>query len=81
MLRLAAQYILEAGVQLDCTVHDAVLVEADVDDINDAVASTREAMARASRVILEGFELRTDAGVVRWPERYRDPRGTAFFDE
>lgn len=81
MLRLAAQYILEAGVQLGCMVHDAVLVEADADDIDDAVASTRDAMARSSRDILAGFELRTDAEMVHWPNRYRDPRGAAFFDE
>jgi hypothetical protein len=32
-------------------------------------------MAEASRVVLSGFELRSDAKVVRHPDRYTDPRG------
>ncbi len=35
----------------------------------------RAVMAEASRVVLAGFELRTDAEIVRYPERYSDPRG------
>jgi hypothetical protein len=33
------------------------------------------AMAEASRIILNGFELRTEAKEVRWPDRYMDLRG------
>ena len=29
----------------------------------------------ASRVVLDGFELRTDVNVIRYPDRYQDPRG------
>ena len=36
---------------------------------------TREAMAEASRVVLDGFEVRTDMKVTRYPERFSDPRG------
>src|SRR5262249_41617388 len=36
MLRFAAGWIVDAGVQLDATVHDAVLVEADDEDIDEA---------------------------------------------
>ncbi len=32
-------------------------------------------MAEASRVVLAGFELRSDAKTVWWPDRYTDPRG------
>ena len=32
-------------------------------------------MAEASRAVLDGFELGTDAKVVRYPERYMDKRG------
>lgn len=81
MLRLAASFIVDSGVMLDATVHDAVLVEADADDIDAAVEATRNAMNRASQLVLPGFTLRTDADVIRWPERYRDDRGAAFFDE
>jgi hypothetical protein len=38
-------------------------------------------MAKASRAVLGGFELGTDATVVRYPDRYADKRGTRMWDE
>jgi hypothetical protein len=35
----------------------------------------REAMREASSIVLDGFELHTDAKVVAHPYRYEDPRG------
>jgi hypothetical protein len=36
-------------------------------------------MGEASRVVLSGFELRTDAKIVRYPDRYSDPRGVRMW--
>jgi len=80
MLRLAACLLVERGVGLCAPVHDAVLVEGPAADIEEVVAQTRAAMAEASRVVLAGFEIGTDAKVVRWPERYVDESGAAFWD-
>ena len=52
-----------------------MLVESSADDITATVTQTQAAMAEASRVVLDGFELRSDAKIVRHPERYMDPRG------
>jgi hypothetical protein len=81
MLRFAAVFICDAGIQLDATVHDAVLVEAPADEIEAAVDGTRQAMDRASELVLYGFKLRTEFEVIHWPDRYRDDRGAAFFEE
>ncbi len=81
MLRLAAVFICDAGVMLDATIHDAVLVEDMADDIDAAVDLARREMDRASELVLNGFRLRTDVEVIRWPDRYRDGRGAGFFDE
>jgi hypothetical protein len=81
MLRLAAGFICEAGVMLDATIHDAVLIEAAADDIDAAVDQARRAMDRASELVLYGFRLRTDFELIHWPDRYRDDRGAPFFDE
>jgi hypothetical protein len=81
MLRLAAGFICDDSVQLDATVHDAVLIEADAGDIDGAVTQARRAMERASELVLSGFRLRSDFEVIAWPDRYRDDRGAAFFDE
>jgi hypothetical protein len=80
MLRLAAGFICNAGLQLDATIHDAVLVEADAADIDAAAEAARQSMDRASRLVLSGFSLRTEVKVIRWPDRYRDDRGAGFFD-
>ena len=36
-------------------------------------------MGEASRVVLNGFELGTDATIVRHPDRYMDERGTVMW--
>jgi DNA polymerase I len=75
MLRMACCLIVEDGIQLCCPVHDAVVVEADVDEIDAVVARTRRLMAEASQMVLGGFEVGTDAEVIRFPRRYMDKRG------
>ena len=47
--------------------------------IDDVVAETQEAMAEASAVVLDGFRLRSDVKIVRWPDRYMDERGREFW--
>lgn len=75
MMRLACCLSTEQGVAVCGVVHDALLVEAPASDIEDVVAQTQDVMGRASELVLAGFRLRTDAKVVRYPERYVDPRG------
>jgi hypothetical protein len=80
MLRLACCLLVERGVGLCAPVHDAVLVEGPADQIEDVVAQTRAAMGEASRVVLRGFEIGADAKIVRWPDRYVDDAGAAFWE-
>ncbi|MHB8955440.1 MAG: DNA polymerase [Pirellulaceae bacterium] len=80
MLRLACCLAVERGIQVCAPVHDALLVEGSIDDIDRVVAETQEAMREASRVVLGGFELRSDAKIVRHPERYSDSRGVGMWE-
>jgi len=79
MLRLACCLIVEHGIQLLAPIHDAVMVEGPADDIDAVVAETQAAMCEAGRIILDGFELRTDADVVVCPNRYSDERGVEMW--
>jgi DNA polymerase I-like protein with 3'-5' exonuclease and polymerase domains len=81
MMRLACCLVTERGVKLCAPVHDALLIEAPVVEIDEAVASTREAMAEASRIVLGGFQLRTDVMQVLHPDRYMDRRGQKMWDK
>ena len=40
----------------------------------------QDAMREASRMVLDGFELGTDAKIVSYPDRYMDPRGTVMWE-
>ena len=79
MLRLACCLASEQGVQIGATNHDALLVEGPVNSIEEIVAQTQAAMAKASAIVLDGFQLRSDAKIVRWPDRYMDERGREFW--
>lgn len=75
MLRLACCLATERGIAVCAPVHDALLIEGDIDSIDDDVKATQLAMLEAGKVVLGGFEVRSDAEIVRSPDRYMDARG------
>ncbi len=79
MLRLACCLATERGITVCAPVHDALLVEGPAEEIEAVVAETQQAMIEASRIVLDGFPLRSDAKVVCHPERYMDERGTQMW--
>jgi hypothetical protein len=80
MLRLACCLATERGITVCCPVHDALLVEGPADGIEAVVSETQRAMREASELVLPRFPLRTDAKVVRHPDRYMDERGRRMWD-
>ena len=81
MLRLTCCLASERGIRVCAPVHDALLIEAPLDEIDERVAELQACMGEASRVVLGGVvELGSDAKVVRWPERYSDKRGEMMWE-
>ena len=80
MLRLGCSLMVERGVGLCAPVHDAVLIEAPASVIAESVEHAQRAMRDASAMVLGGFELETDAEIVRYPERYTDERGAEMWE-
>jgi len=80
MLRLACCMLVEAEVGLCAPIHDAVLIEAPAAMIDAEVERAQAIMAEASRIVLGGFEIGTDADVVKYPDRYMDEAGEAFWN-
>jgi DNA polymerase I len=81
MMRLACCLGVERGVEIAAPVHDAFLICAPLDRLEDDVARMQDCMAEASRVVLDGFELRSDAKLVRYPDRFMDEaRGGVMWD-
>jgi hypothetical protein len=75
MMRLAACLATERGVGVCCPVHDAFLIEAAEDAVGVETGRMEDAMREASELVLPAFPLKTDAKIVRYPDRYSDPRG------
>lgn len=80
MLRLACCLAVERGIRVCAPVHDALLIEAPLDVLEDIAENTQAAMSDASATVLGGFRLRSDAKLVRYPDRYMDERGIDMWD-
>jgi DNA polymerase family A len=85
ILRITCIWADRHGIGLRAPVHDALLLEAPAERIDADVLLLRELMRRSSRIVLNAtpagtHELRTDATVIRYPDRYIDGRGTAIWE-
>ena len=74
ILRWACIYASEDGIEILAPVHDALLVEGPVEQIEEIVKRTQAHMDRASELVL-GFAMRTDAKIFKCPVRFLDKRG------
>jgi DNA polymerase I-like protein with 3'-5' exonuclease and polymerase domains len=83
ILRLACIAAVEEEIEICAPVHDAVLICAPLEVLDDRVTQMQAIMAWASRTVLDGFELATDVEIVRYPDRYQDryqdPRGVVMW--
>ena len=80
MLRLACILLTEAGIRVCAPIHDALLIEAPLDELEAAIVTTQALMAKASRLVLDGFALSSEVKTVRYPDRFMDPRGVTMWD-
>ena len=74
MMRLACIFATEWGVEVCAPIHDGFLIQAKLEDLDDAIATMQKAMDTASAQVLDGYVLRSDVEVVRYPDRYMDKR-------
>ncbi len=81
MLRIACIMAEKENIKICAPVHDAVLIESTIDEIENDVSRMQQVMAGASEVVLSGFRLRTDAEVFKYPARYYDERGAEMWDK
>jgi DNA polymerase-1 len=86
MLRIACIVAARHRIRILAPVHDTVLIEAPIERIEADVKLMQEIMRRASRIVLNNtasgdHELRTDANIIRYPDRYTDKRGTDMWNE
>ena len=75
MLRWACSLATDRGLMVCCPIHDALLVEGPLDDLETFLPAAQRAMGDASAIVLDGPRLGTDPKVIRWPDRFRDDDG------
>ncbi|MDA9099980.1 DNA polymerase [Planktomarina sp.] len=82
MMRVASILATERSIKLCAPIHDALLIEAHVDQIDSEVVRLKECMSEASEAVLgEGKVCRVDADIVRHPDRYMDEHGQQMWDQ
>jgi hypothetical protein len=80
MLRIACIGLAEANVGVCAPVHDAVLIEAPLAEIDTAVSTTQAIMREASVAVLDGFWVGTDARIIRPPGRFLEAKGRPMWN-
>ena len=80
MMRAACVKIAESGINCHAVIHDAFLISAPAAEIDEVVMRTRECMGEASRVVLHGNALKTDAETFIYPERFPEKRGIEVWE-
>jgi DNA polymerase I-like protein with 3'-5' exonuclease and polymerase domains len=80
MLRVAVVKMVQAGLTLCATAHDAILIEAPLERLEAEVALAREIMERVSMSFTCGLVVRTDAHELRPGERYLEKRGRKMWE-
>lgn len=80
ILRLACILTTEESIRVCAPVHDALLIEAPLDLLEEHISRTQHLMCEAGKIVLDGFELRTDVDIIRFPDRYEDGRGKDLWE-
>jgi DNA polymerase I len=80
MLRIACILMVKREIQLCAPVHDAVLIEATEETIDEQVRIAQECMEQASRIVLEDFSLSSDAKIIKHPGRFLEGDAEPFWN-
>ena len=79
ILRCAVIFADAIGIEMLATAHDAVLIQAPEDRIEQAAAEMADCMTRAALLLTDGFRLHVETDIKRAGERFIDRRGKATF--
>lgn len=77
ILRVACIKLVEHGIKIIAPIHDAILIECDEEKAEETIREAQEIMSDASEIVLgSGNRIRTETDIIKYPEKYSDPRGT-----
>ncbi len=79
ILRVACCLVTEAGFEVCAPVHDALLVNCRIEDIDRTVAEVSAMMTKASQIVLGGFAIKVGIEITKYPNHLTDKRGTKMW--
>jgi DNA polymerase-1 len=79
ILRVACCLVTEAGYEVCAPVHDAILVNCKIEDIDRTKAEVTALMAKASQIVLGGFTLKIGVDETKYPGYLTDKRGAKMW--
>jgi len=79
ILRLACILCVENNIKVIAPIHDAILIEASIKDIDNHVKKTQEIMEFAAKCVID-FPIKTDVQVFKHPNNFYDPRGEIMWN-
>ena len=80
VLHVACILAERRGIEVIATVHDAIMAEAALEEIEDASVALDRVMRDAAAIVLRGYELPTDVQPVRPGERFYEERGKDMWE-
>jgi len=81
ILRMACIMLEKEGIRVISTIHDAVLIEDTIDDIDSTVERAAKQMELASSYVLRGAgSIQVEAKTIKSPNHYSDDRGDRMWE-
>ena len=74
ILRRATILLLLNKIKVIALVHDAVMIEVNLEDVDQTVVDAKYLMVKASEQVI-GLPIRVNANIVKYPDRYMDEKG------
>lgn len=81
ILRIATILAFENGLKINALIHDAIMIEAPIENIECDTASLQRIFTQAASIVLKGFPLRSDAQIIKYPDRYIDEKGFTMWNQ
>lgn len=80
MTRMACIRATEAGLKINCPVHDALLMMSPLETFETDKLALKECMRLASLDVTGGYVIRSGSKDIVYPDRYLDSRGASTWD-
>lgn len=81
ILRIATILADAAGLKINALIHDAIMIESSSQKIETDTELLQQIFTEAGQIVLNGFPLKSDAQIIKYPGRYMDEKGQSMWEQ